>query len=95
MQETTNITTLARTYKVTTRDVERRLKTMGIEPSNEVLMPSGRRFVLYDKAAAMKALEKAKETPSKHQEPVQDIHAELAEVKGLLSNLLDLMTKPT
>lgn len=99
--QTTNITTLARAYRVSTRDIEKKLTKLGIKPSNEVLMPSGRRFVLYDQTAALEALEKDKQAQlAKAQEQTEEVvetpsvAQELAEVKALLTAVLDMLTKP-
>ena len=105
--ETINITRLARMFNSTTRDTEKKLSKIGLLPVNEIEMPSGRRFVVFDKEASVKALQGMKDAlnppvvmnPKKEEkeETALDMHQlsrELLEVKALLASVLEVITAP-
>jgi hypothetical protein len=58
--ETISITGLAKFNRGTTPATRAKLDKLGIKPVQEVEMPSGRKFVLFDKVKAIKALEKSR-----------------------------------
>jgi vacuolar-type H+-ATPase subunit E/Vma4 len=115
----------------TTPKARTKLDKLGLIPSAEIPMPSGRRYVVYDKTTAIRAIEKfqkAKEAEAekarkqaekeqlkaqaqeaqKVKETVQaapaeavetaseldTVKQELQEVKSLMSQILDTITKP-
>jgi hypothetical protein len=59
--ETISITGLAKFNRGTTPATRAKLDKLGIKPVQEVEMPSGRKFVLFDKVKAIKALEKSRQ----------------------------------
>jgi hypothetical protein len=58
--ETINLTALAKFNRGTTPATRSKLEKLGVNPVEEVVMPSGRKFVLFDKVKAVKALEKSR-----------------------------------
>lgn len=56
--EIINVTALARSFHATTPVIKKRLETLGVMPVQEIEMPSGRKFVLFNKQEAMEVLEK-------------------------------------
>jgi hypothetical protein len=100
MQETTNITKLARAFHLSTTDAEKKLRMQGVEPVNEIVMPSGRRFVLWPKDDAIKTLKDYQQPPAEAQkktpEPSRefDLSHDMAEVKRLLQEVLEHITRP-
>ena len=57
---TINTTTLARRFGVTTKALESRLLKLGIAPAQEMIQPSGKRFVLWPAEESVAELEKYK-----------------------------------
>lgn len=100
---TINTTALAREYQLTTKDLEKRLRRLGIAPVSEVVMPSGRRFILWPAETARKALDDYRDqlrqrreadfgrvpapSPAPNPETAQ-LAQEVSELKGLVSQLL-------
>lgn len=60
MNEVINLTGLAKTYKMPTPKMAQKLTEAGVMPLQEIQMPSGRKFVLFDKVKSIKALEEHK-----------------------------------
>jgi hypothetical protein len=58
--ELINITALAKLNHATTPVIRARLEKLGIKPEKEVEMPNGRKYVIFQKAAAIHALNEAK-----------------------------------
>lgn len=52
-----NTTNLAREYKLTTRDMEARLRRLGISPVQEAVLPSGRKFMVWPEAESRAVLD--------------------------------------
>ena len=99
--ETINITRLARLFNSTTKETEKKLSRIGLLPVNEIEMPSGRRFVIFDKQASMKALQALKDEkePPVRMAPrestdVERLTKEIAELKTLLASVLEVVTAP-
>lgn len=73
-------------------------------PVNEIEMPSGRRFVVFDKEASVKALQALKDASeppvkmnaqvSRESTDVEQLTKELAEVKAMLASVLEVITSP-
>lgn len=55
-----NTSTIAKLYRTTTGDIEKKLTNMGIKPVRTVTMQSGRRFMVWDKKVSLDALDKYK-----------------------------------
>lgn len=55
--QTINTSTIAKLYRTTTTDIEKRLRSMGHRPLEVVKQPSGRRFMVWDKVAVLTALD--------------------------------------
>lgn len=55
-----NTSTIAKLYRTTTGDIEKKLKNMGLKPVRTVVMQSGRRFMLWDKSKALQGLDEYK-----------------------------------
>lgn len=93
--KTANITMLARQFHITTREAEKKLRDAGLEPINEVLMPSGRRFVIWEHDKGIEVLaKKSEKAPELTQQPPVNMD-DLVEVKKLLQAILEHLTKPT
>lgn len=100
--ETINITALARMFHKTTGDAEKHLRRAGVDPLAEVVMPSGRRFMTFSKAAAVAALQKHKDMTSppvsksgKVLVQAAGLEEEVKELRALVAQLLEAVTKPT
>lgn len=100
MTETINITRLAREFHITTTDAQKRLSRSGVSAANEVIMPSGRHFVVYDREAATEALRKAQELskpavrmnpPANPSRASGSLEAEVGELKAMVEALLKMM----
>ena len=92
--KTANITMLARMFHLTTKEAEKKLRDSGLAPVNEVQMPSGRRFVIWEHDEAVETLaRKALKAPTSSDQPPVDTD-DLAEVKKLLQAILEHLTKP-
>jgi hypothetical protein len=66
--ELINLTALAKINRGTTPATRAKLEKLGINPAQEVEIPSGRKFVLFDKVKAVKAIEKSRADREKAQE---------------------------
>lgn len=110
MPESVNITSLARQYHATTPNIRRRLDRLGVKPLQEILMPSGRKFVLFDKDEAILVLDQEKRARERLQESlatvpsaapteasegqIQALQQEVSQLKDLMRQMLDSMTTP-
>ncbi len=102
-----NVTKLAREFHATTPAIRKRLDKLGVMPLQEIEMPSGRKFVLYSQEAfeVLDQERRAREAPVTMNKPapvevkddsedIEALKAELSEIKSLLTQLLDMKTKP-
>lgn len=55
-----NTSTIAKLYRTTTSDIEKKLRNLGLSPIKTIQMGSGRRFMVWDKDAAFEALDRYK-----------------------------------
>ena len=55
--EVINTSNLAKLYRTTTGDIEKKLVAMGHKPVQTVIMQSGRRFMAWDKKKAIESLD--------------------------------------
>lgn len=107
--ELINLTALAKINRGTTPATRTKLEKLGVKPVQEVQMPgSGRKFVLFDKVKAIKALEKsraerekvqAKRAAQEAKKPAaaaapQSLEQEVQELRKMVSQLLEHVTKP-
>lgn len=101
--EMINVTALARMFHQTTSDTVKNLSKAGIEPLQAITMPSGRRFMTFDKVAAVKALQKRRDmlhppvrksgTISVQQQG--NLESEVKELRAIVAQLLEAVTKPS
>jgi hypothetical protein len=72
--ELINLTALAKINRGTTPATRTKLEKLGVKPVQEVQMPgSGRKFVLFDKVKAVKALEKSRAEREKALQKAQEV----------------------
>lgn len=76
--ELINLTALAKINRGTTPATRAKLEKLGINPAQEVEMPSGRKFVLFDKVKAIKAIEKSRADRMKDREKKAQVVAKKA-----------------
>lgn len=104
---TINTTTLARRFGVTTKALESRLRKLGIAPAQEMIQPSGKRFVLWPAEEAVTELEKYKADKLDGKVPRQPrsfpidtsatdkLQSEVQELKIMVTALLEEMKRRT
>jgi hypothetical protein len=101
--EVINLTGVARKLHASTPNARKKLDNMGVKPIQEINMPSGRTYVLYDRVRVDKALEKlaAGKSAKKAAAPAPvastvdaKLHKEIRDLKILVSQLLEHATKP-
>lgn len=88
--ETISTTKLARKFAMSNRDLESRLRALGIEPVNTVTI-AGRRYCAWDKRVATEKLtERAQGFVGSTAQPA-DIRDDLQEIKNTVAEILKVV----
>ena len=80
-----NTSRLSKMFHTTTTDIENKLKRLGFAPVRTVVQQSGRRFMLWDEQACIKALQELQ------REKREKLDGQLAESRDLVTRSMTLV----
>jgi hypothetical protein len=94
-----HLTGVAKMLRASTPNTKKKLERMNVKPLQRITMPSGREYLIFDRVKVEQAIARDKDIKAASK-PVatakgnEDIRAELQEVRAMLQQVMEVVTKP-